>query len=147
MAEKILIVDDDANVRFVLHEAFAAEYIVFTAADGMCAMEIINKENPALILLDINMPQPDGVAVLKLIKEAGRNPIVWMLTGIEDLDMVLKTLKMGASGYITKPFDVAKIREIVANAIQASSGKEGDRPNDKPWRVKKPQKKNSSEGK
>lgn len=140
MAEKILIVDDDANVRFVLREAFAAEYTVFTAADGLCAVEVIEKEDPVIVLLDINMPQPDGVAVLALIKETGRTPIVWMLTGIEDLEMVLKTLKMGASGYITKPFDVVRIREIIADAIQGSSLKDGKKPNDRPWRMKKPKK-------
>lgn len=137
MAEKILIVDDDANVRFVLQEAFTAEYIVFAAPDGPGAVEIVKKESPAIVLLDINMPGPDGVAVLKLIKETGRTPIVWMLTGVEDLETVLKTLNMGASGYITKPFEVARVREIVSSALQAASPKEQDKSSDRPWRVKK----------
>lgn len=140
MAEKILIVDDDANVRFVLSEAFAAEYTVFTAPDGLGAVEIIKKESPALVLLDINMPGPDGVAVLKLIKETGRSPIIWMLTGVEDLDTVLKTLNMGASGYITKPFEIIKVREIVAGALPGASEKEKDKPSDRPWRVKRKKK-------
>lgn len=137
MAEKILIVDDEANVRFVLQKAFAAEYTVFTAPDGPGAIEIIKKESPALVLLDVNMPGPDGVAVLKLIKETGRSPVIWMLTGVEDLDTVLKTLNMGASGYITKPFEIIKVREIIAGALQGAPDKEKDKPSDRPWRVKK----------
>jgi len=140
MAEKLLIVDDDANVRFVLQEAFTADYAVFAATDGNSAIEIVKKERPAIVLLDINMPEPDGLAVLQLIKETGQKPVIWMLTGVEDLETVVKTLKLGASGYITKPFDIVKVREIVAGAAQGLAHKEGDKPSDRPWRIKKQKK-------
>jgi DNA-binding response OmpR family regulator len=137
MLNKILIVDDEENIRFVLKEAFTGEYAVFTASEGLSAVEIIKKESPFLVFLDIDMPGLDGVAVLKLIKETGQFPVVWMLTGIDKLDTVLQALNLGASGYITKPFEVEKIREIVLNAMIASDSKQQDEPNDKPWRVKK----------
>ncbi|MBU2572925.1 MAG: response regulator [Elusimicrobia bacterium] len=137
---KILIVDDEENIRFILKEAFAGEYAVFTASEGLSAVEIIKEERPAMVFLDINMPGLDGVAVLKLIKGTGQSPVIWMLTGVEDLETVLQTLNMGASGYITKPFDVGKIREIVSSTMTASERKERRNPNDKPWQIKKSKK-------
>ena len=138
MPHKILIVDDDVNIRFVIKEAFAGAYQVFTAAEGLAAVEIIKKERPTLVFLDIKMPGPSGLDVLQLIKDAGLSPIIWMLTGEEDLEVALRTLKMGAAGYLTKPFEVQKIRDIVVNAILDNEKKEQhDTGGDKPWRVKK----------
>ena len=139
MQHKILIVDDEANVRFVIKEAFSGAYQVFTAAEGQAAIEIIKKERPMLVFLDIKMPGPSGLEVLQLIKETGHSPIIWMLTGEEDLEMALKTLKMGAAGYLTKPFEVQKLREIVNNAVLDGERKaQHDTREDKPWRIKKP---------
>jgi DNA-binding NtrC family response regulator len=138
MPYKILIVDDEANIRFVIKEAFSQAYQVFTAAEGLAAMEIIKKERPILVFLDIKMPGLSGLDVLQLIKEAGLSPLVWMLTGEEDLEVALKTLKMGAAGYLTKPFEVQKIRDIVMNAVEDNEKKEQhDTRGDKPWRVQK----------
>jgi len=138
MQHKILIVDDETNVRFVIKEALSGAYQVFTAAEGLAAMEILKKERPMLVFLDIRMPGPSGLEVLQLIKEAGLSPVIWMLTAEEDLEVALKTLKMGASGYLTKPFEVQKIREIVVNAALDSEKKEQhDTRGDKPWRVQK----------
>ena len=139
MQHKILIVDDEANVRFVIKEAFSGAYQVFTAAEGQAAIEIIKKERPMLVFLDIKMPGPSGLEVLQLIKETGHSPIIWMLTGEEDLEVALKTLKMGAAGYLTKPFEVQKLREIVNNAVLDGERKaQHDTREDKPWRIKKP---------
>jgi len=138
MQHKILIVDDEESVRFVIKEAFSRSYQVFTTAEGMDALEIIKRERPALVFLDIKMPGLSGLDVLRMVKDAGLNPVIWMLTGEEDLDVALKTLKMGASGYLTKPFEIQKIRDIVVNAITGSEQKEHhDTREDRPWRVKK----------
>lgn len=138
MQHKILIVDDEENIRFVIKEAFSHSYQVFTAAEGLAAMEIIKKEKPTLVFLDIKMPGVSGMDVLRLVKEAGLSPVIWMLTGDEDLEVALKTLKMGASGYLTKPFEIKKIRDIVLNTVLGSEQKEQrDTRGDKPWRVKK----------
>ncbi|MCX5792635.1 MAG: response regulator [Elusimicrobia bacterium] len=141
MQHKILIVDDEDNVRFVIKEAFSKTYQVFLASEGLSALEIIKKERPTLVFLDMKMPGISGLEVLSLIKETGLTPIIWMLTGEEDLDIALKTLKLGASGYLTKPFDIKQIRNILLNAIQGAEQKEQhDTQGDKPWQVirKKP---------
>ena len=138
MQHKILIVDDEENVRFVIKETFSHAYQVFTAAEGASAVEIIKKERPTLVFLDMKMPGISGLDVLRLVKEAGLSPVIWMLTGEEDLELAFKTLKMGASGYLTKPFEIKKIREIVQSTIIGNDQKEQhDTRGDKPWTVKK----------
>ena len=138
MRHKILIVDDEEGSRFVIKEALSQTYQVFTAAEGLAALEIIKKERPALVFLDIKMPGISGMDVLRLVKEAGLSPVIWMLTGDDDLDVALKTLKLGAAGYLTKPFEIKKIRDIVLNTIMDSEQKEQhDTQGEKPWSVKK----------
>ena len=99
MKHKILIVDDEENILFVVREAFVANYEVFTARNGELALEIIRREKPSFIFLDIKMPGMSGVEVLELIKNTGASPIVWMLTGDDSLDTAMQTLSGGASGY------------------------------------------------
>ena len=138
MKHKILIVDDEDNILFVVKAAFIANYDVFTASAGEAALEIIKREKPSFVFLDIKMPGMSGLQVLELIKDTGGKPVVWMLTGDEDLDTALATLQGGASGYITKPFDVERIRAVVSAALEdLEKGQKGRNEKDKPWHVGK----------
>ncbi len=137
MAHKVLIVDDEENVLLVVKQAISAHCEVLTANNGETAIEIIKKEKPVFIFLDISMPIMSGVQVLERIKELGMSPVVWMLTGDEDLEMATFTLKAGASGYLTKPFDVARLRAVVFNALLDLETAGRPSPEDKPWHVKK----------
>ncbi|OGR50413.1 MAG: hypothetical protein A2049_03010 [Elusimicrobia bacterium GWA2_62_23] len=136
MKHKILIVDDEENILFVTKTAFEQHYEVFTAPDGDVALEIIKREKPLLVFLDIKMPGKSGMEVLEAIGNMSVPPLVWMLTGDEDLDTALKTLSIGASGYVTKPFDLARLREIVLGAVEAADSA-GGKPSARPWKVKK----------
>ncbi len=136
MKHKILIVDDEENILLVAKAAFAASYEVFTASAGEAALEIITREKPSFVFLDIKMPGMSGIKVLEQIKLTGANPVIWMLTGEEDMGMALATLEGGASGYITKPFEVERIRSVVLNALEdLEKSKEDRKANDKPWHV------------
>ncbi|HAT71954.1 MAG TPA: two-component system response regulator [Elusimicrobia bacterium] len=138
MKHKILIVDDEENILFVVKAALAGKYDVFTAPEGASALEIIRREKPAFVFLDIKMPGLSGLEVLGLIKDTGAAPVVWMLTGDEDLEMAMKTLETGASGYLTKPFDIERLRGIVLSAMDELECRERHEPlSEKPWRVKK----------
>ncbi|PIU20014.1 MAG: two-component system response regulator [Elusimicrobia bacterium CG08_land_8_20_14_0_20_59_10] len=137
MNPKILIVDDDENIRTVLSKAFPGDYTVSTAPDGEAALELIKSGKPDLVFLDIAMPGLSGFDVLARIKEAGLSPVVWMLTGEDELEIALKALDLGAAGYQTKPFDVVKLREIAADVVSTEGGKKKHLPGDKPWSVKK----------
>lgn len=141
MAHKILVVDDEENVLMVVKQALSGHCEVLTATSGSAALEIIRKDVPVFVFLDIGMPGMSGIVVLEKIREITSVPVIWMLTGDEDLETAALTLKAGAKGYLTKPFDVAQLRTVVFNAIQDMEAAERHNgSSDKPWRVKKEEK-------
>ena len=136
--KKILIVDDEPNILFVIGQAFQDTYEVHTAAAGDKALEVMRVEKPDFVFLDIKMPGLTGMEVLARIKTTGASPVVWMLTGNDELETAIETLRQGASGYLTKPFDLAQIRMIVSTAFDVQEKKEShDSSGEKPWRIKK----------
>ncbi|MDO8803383.1 MAG: response regulator [Elusimicrobiota bacterium] len=138
MTHKILIIDDEESVLLIVKQAFAGHCEVLTAQGGEAGLEIIKKEKPSFVFLDIAMPGMSGISVLESIKELGSVPVVWMLTGSEDLDTAAFTLKGGASGYLTKPFDIDRLRSVVFNALlDLEKNKQEFLAEDKPWHVKK----------
>ena len=140
MKHKILIVDDEKSIRISVKKIFSKEFSVFTAADGQTAIEIIKKEQPMLIFLDITMPGLSGFEVLELIKTAKIQSIIWMLTGDDNINIALKTIQMGATGYLTKPFTVSEIRDIARNVKDTHEKKiKHDTSDDKPWRTESEQ--------
>ncbi len=134
MKHKILIADDDENIRVALEYAFA-DHIVITACDGQAAMCVIAAERPSVVLLDLKMPLMDGLEVLGALKGIKDKPLIIMLTGNDELEMVNKALEMGALSYITKPFEFDVIRKVVLSALADREGVK--KPGDRPWRVKK----------
>jgi len=137
MAHKILVVDDEESLRLVLKHAFAGVYEVLTAAGGEAAVEIIGREKPALVFLDIRMRGISGLEVLRKVKGSNSAPVIWMLTGEDDLDTAMEALRLGADGYLTKPFDVGQVRDIAENVIAGRERKiHHDTSEDKPWKKK-----------
>ncbi|HOX23418.1 MAG TPA: response regulator, partial [Elusimicrobiales bacterium] len=98
----------------LLETAFRDEYQVFTATDGQAALDALKKEQPDLILLDIDMPGMNGLEALGLLRATNKNVCVVMLTSTEKLDIAKQALELGANEYVTKPFDLAQLRNIVA---------------------------------
>lgn len=136
--KKILIVDDEPNILFVISQAFQDAYEVHTAAGGDKALELLAVEKPDFVFLDIKMPGISGIEVLTRIKATGASPVVWMLTGNDELETAIETLRQGAAGYLTKPFDLAQIRLIVSAAFDVQAKKDShDSSGEKPWRIKK----------
>jgi DNA-binding response OmpR family regulator len=112
--KKILIADDEAYLRFILKETIdSKKYIVHEAADGLEALEIAEKENPDIILLDIAMPKISGYEVAKkLINNKSKSKIIMLSAKAQKTDME-KGLSMGAHYYITKPFDLIKLSKLI----------------------------------
>lgn len=102
----ILVVDDTAIVLTRILNTLQEDYKVVTVNSGVRALKYLEQDKPDLILLDIQMPQKDGIQTLKEIRGMwGRSDIpVIMLTGVEDKDIVLKSAKLGICDYILKPF-------------------------------------------
>ena len=111
MAHKILVVDDDAHLREVL--TFALEKAgmeTSEAGDGEAALEQVEREQPDLVVLDINMPRMDGLEVCRRLRAKGDLPILFLSSRDDEIDRVLG-LEMGADDYVVKPFSP---REVVA---------------------------------
>jgi len=106
----ILIVDDNQELRDQLCKALEnLHYRVETAADGEEALDRIWGDTYDLILLDIMMPNVDGLAVLQAVREAGLDLPVLMLTARGDLDDRVQGLDLGADDYLAKPFSMAEL--------------------------------------
>ena len=104
MSYKILIADDEAEIRDVLHLYLEKDgYEVYEAADGIQAMEVLQKEKIDLAILDIMMPGIDGYRVLRNIREDNNIPVIVLSAQSSDSAKILG-LDLGADDYITKPF-------------------------------------------
>lgn len=113
--EKILVVDDDVNICELLRLYIERDdYQVVIANDGEQAVELFNREQPDLVLLDIMLPKMDGWQVCKEIRKTSNRPIIMLTAKGELFDKILG-LELGADDYIIKPFEA---KEVIAR-IQA----------------------------
>ena len=106
MAKKrILIVDDEKNIASSLKGILSDEgYDVSMTGDGMEALELIQKDPPDLVLLDIWLPGMDGIEVLKTLKTYSPGVEVLIMSGHGTIDTAVKATKLGAQDFIEKPF-------------------------------------------
>ncbi len=123
MEQKILIVDDEAHIRMLIGQTLeeleddGVEF--FTAENGEIALEIIQKENPQLVFLDVMMPKMNGMEVCRRVKkELGMDKVfIVLLTAKGQETDRQKGLDVGADVYMTKPFDpevlLNKAREVL----------------------------------
>ncbi len=112
METKILLVDDNANViAFVKPALERAGYQVATASDGLDALYQAETFQPDLLILDVEIPPPDGLDVCRQLRERGDETPVIFLTVRDSITDLERGFELGANDYITKPFD---IRELLA---------------------------------
>jgi two-component system OmpR family response regulator len=113
----ILIADDDAQIRDVLRIALGqAGFAVAEAADGRAALEAAQSLSPDLIVLDIGMPEMDGLSVCRELRKTSQVPVLFLTAQADEIDRVVG-LELGADDYVSKPFSprelVARVRAIV----------------------------------
>lgn len=117
----MLIVDDDKNIRYSLKRMFEDKgKTVITAKNGKEALDILDKEQPDLVVMDIMMPGMNGLAVLKEIHENWPKLLVIIMTAFGTTETAIEAMKQGAYEYILKPFDIQKMNELVENALSIS---------------------------
>jgi two-component system alkaline phosphatase synthesis response regulator PhoP len=140
MAKKLLIVDDDDDVRASLRCALEGFGEIVEASDGAGALKAIGEERPSAVVLDISLPGLGGLEVLRAAKQSRPGLAVVMLTGEKDLEVARECLEAGARSYVTKPFDARALRSEVKRLLEPSGGEERE-PDARPWRVagEKPQ--------
>ena len=123
---KFLIVDDEPDVVDSVSELFTLRnYNVITATSGTKALELVKKENPNIIILDIRMPDINGIDVLKEVKKNYPKIRVNMLTGVEDESTKNMAIGLGASGYLTKPYSYSELLDMSRKLIQEICQEEG----------------------
>ncbi len=116
----VLIVDDEIGVRQSLKLLLKNDYEVFLAKDAAEAFSQIKEHSPEVILLDVTLPDMDGLRALERIKQDHPDVIVIVMTGtILTEEKVLEAKRFGAYGYVTKPFDINELRLIIAQSLSA----------------------------
>ena len=114
----VLAVDDDpAILRTLKINLRARSYEVQTAADGRSALQIVAEEEPDVIILDLGLPDMDGVAVLRQLRSAHQTPVV-VLSARQESDDIVEALDEGADDYVTKPFGMEELLARVRTALR-----------------------------
>lgn len=117
--KKILIVDDQIGIRVLLMEVFSGDgYLTFQASNGKTALDIVRKESPDIVLLDMKIPGMDGLEILKHIKSIDPSIKVIMMTAYGELAMIREATDLGALMHFTKPFDIDEMRIAVKNELK-----------------------------
>lgn len=125
MTDKILIIDDESDIRNLLAEILAEEgYSVFQAAHSMQAEHVIKKENAAfdLVILDIwlESSEKDGIEILKDLRSKHPEIAVLMISGHGSIDTAVQTIKLGAYDFIEKPFKTERLLLTIKRAIESA---------------------------
>lgn len=115
----ILVVDDEKGMTDSIKNFFQHKrFTVYTANSGEEALEIVKKDKPTIVFLDIRMKGINGLDTLERIKRIDKNIKVIMLTVFEDKEKANKAMELGADGYITKPFRLGYLEEVVRKKFQ-----------------------------
>ena len=118
---KILLVDDAAFMRMMVKDTLTkAGYTdLYEAADGLQAVETYAEIRPDLVIMDITMPNMDGLEALKAIKGKDPNAVVVMCSAMGQESMVIEAIKSGAKDFIVKPFKPDRILKTVSSIVDA----------------------------
>jgi putative PEP-CTERM system response regulator len=120
----VLVVDDEVGARESLRMILKTDYEVFLAKDAEEAFIQIKERSPDIILLDIILPDLDGLKVLEKIKQTEPEMTVIMITATKTVKTAVEAMKLGAYDYVTKPFDIDELRLIISRALSTKSLKE-----------------------
>lgn len=122
MKPSILIVDDDEVIRDTLSDVLKKrEYDVYAVGSGEETVSMVRKNIIDLILLDMRLPDEDGLEVLKKIKEFDTEILVIMMTAYSDIQTAVSAMKLGAYHYINKPFDLEELKLLIEKGIETKS--------------------------
>ena len=119
MAKSILICDDAAFMRMMIKDILTKNGYVIAgeAENGKIAVEKYAEVKPDLVLLDITMPEMDGIQALKKIREADPNAVVVMCSAMGQQAMVIEAIQSGAKDFIVKPFQAERVLEAVKKVV------------------------------
>jgi DNA-binding NtrC family response regulator len=118
--EKMLVVDDQEPAREMMREFLEGDlgYVCQTAENGLQALNIVERNNFALVITDVRMPEMDGVELLKRVKKVKPDQCVIIMTAFGDNYTFVDMVEAGASDFILKPFDLAELRAKIARVLR-----------------------------
>ena len=115
---KILVVDDEEIIREIVSRSLVeVGYECSAATDAADALAVLSEEAVDLILLDIILPDKSGMELLPEIRERYQGTAIVMMTGVADINIGIQAMRQGALDYVVKPFDLAELRNRVADAL------------------------------
>ena len=115
---KILIVDDEEAARYGIRRALEGRTSrILEAASAKAARGMIQEHQPQLILVDINMPEEDGISLVKSLAELPIRPLAIMITAYSTAKVAVDAMKAGAYDYLTKPFEIDELRWAVRRRL------------------------------
>jgi UDP-3-O-acyl N-acetylglucosamine deacetylase len=115
----VLIVDDEAEIRSSVRGVLSDEGLrVLEAEDGRRALDLLRVERPELVLLDVWMPEIDGIELLRYLQDEPNPPQVIMISGHGNIETAVKATKLGAFDFIEKPFSIDGLLEVVNRALE-----------------------------
>src|SRR5436190_5667101 len=122
--ETVLVVDDEPTIRDVVVQYLQREgYATLEAGDGDAARELLERERPSLVVLDLMLPGTDGLALCRWIRERSQLPVIMLTARSEEADRIVG-LELGADDYVTKPFSprelAARVRTVLRRAHQTA---------------------------
>lgn len=116
--KKLLIVDDQQGIRLLLNEVFKKEgYETYLAANGLEAIDFIENKEIDCVLLDMKIPEMNGIEILQRMEEMGRKMPIVMMTAYGEVKLVEQAKSLGVTHYFTKPFDIFEVRNTVNNLL------------------------------
>ena len=123
---RVLVVDDEEDIRDVLRMTLTelSNCQVTTASDGRSALERMRKEPFDLVITDLRMPEMDGSRLLDITRYEFPDIPVVLITGYASMETAIEALQLGAANFITKPFRVVEVKEVVEKAIQRKRDRE-----------------------
>ena len=122
---RVLIVDDEYQLLEAFKKKLTREGMeVFTASNGKEALSIVRQETFDIGLFDIRLPDIDGVQLLKELKELQPTAEVIMLTGYASIDTAIRSMKLGAYDYLTKPVKLSELHAVILKAFEKKELKE-----------------------
>jgi putative two-component system response regulator len=116
---KVLVIDDDQAMLDLICKVLKQRgFDLYAASDGDKGMELFKKENPSIILTDINMPEITGIEILKIIKKVSPITQVIVFSGVGTTADVIEALRLGATDYLVKPFNIGLLIHTVSRCIE-----------------------------
>ncbi len=116
---RILVCDDEELVRWSLAEGLRGQgFEVVEAADGRACLDTFETYQPAAVLIDVRMPEMDGLTCLRKLRERGHETPVIVLTALSDIETAVEATRLGAVRYLTKPFELAEVYQVVRQALE-----------------------------